>query len=60
MVKKGLIAAGTLVTAFAATVGLALAQSPSPSSSPLVSPSPSASPSTTVPAGAPSTGHALK
>lgn len=58
MIKRGLIATGALVTAFATTVGLTLAQSPSPTASPMVSPSPTASPTTTtVPSGAPATGH---
>lgn len=58
MIKKGLIAAGTLVTAFATTVGLILAQTPSPTADPTMSPSPrpTASPTTTIPRGAPSTG----
>ncbi len=54
MIKKGLIAAGTLATAFAATVGLVLAQSPSPTASPTSTPSPTATPRT--PTGAPATG----
>lgn len=55
MIKKGLIASGVLVTAFVTTVGLAIAQSPTP----MVSPSPTASPTTTttVPSGAPATGY---
>ncbi len=69
MIKKGLIAAGALVTAFAATVGLVIAQTatpvptdtpiptvaPSPTATPTVSPSPTASPR--VPQGAPATGR---
>lgn len=60
MIKKSLISAGALVTAFVLTVGVALAQtaSPSPTASPIVSPtsSPTASPSPMVPIGAPATG----
>lgn len=64
MIKKGLIAVGSLITGFALTVGLVLAQttSPSPATSPTVTPrptsaataSPAASP--VIPSAAPATG----
>lgn len=65
MIKKGLIAGAGLVSAFALTVGLVLAQSPTatPSPSPTVSPSPTATvrpaASPTVPTAAPETGMAF-
>lgn len=52
MIKKGMIAAGSLATAFLMSAGLVLAQTPTPSPSP----SPTVSPSPAVPRGAPATG----
>lgn len=54
MIKKALIAGGALVSAFALTVSLVAAQTPTPS--PTTVPRPTASPTTTVPTGAPATG----
>lgn len=68
MVKKILLSAGALISAFAATVGLVMAQTPTPTDTPTpmpsatvsptgtASPSPTASPTTRVPSGAPATG----
>lgn len=54
MIKKALLALGTLVTALLTTVGLVLAQTASPSPTASPTSSPTASPRT--PTGAPATG----
>lgn len=52
MINKALLATGTLVSAFALTIGLVMAQTAAPSPTA----SPTASPSAIVPTGAPATG----
>lgn len=56
MIKKVLLALGTLVSAFSVTAGLVLAQTTSPSPTATASPTSSPTSSPRTPTGAPATG----